>query len=124
MDELFIEKTNGHYINKPSGLYLYPNINYLLAENVKADVNRMEYTADKLELNGNEVKYYAGTTLADSTQTTQDSLTTSTPWRVIAKSIELNDNHLVYYDSTKAVLPKSQFDPCTSRSKPLNTSTR
>lgn len=111
VDELFIEKTTGHYINKPSGIYLYPNINYLLAEQVKADVNRMEYTADKLELNGNDIKYYAGAIVPNSIQTPEDSLATSTPWRVVAKSIVLDDNHLVYYDSTKAVLPTSQFDP-------------
>ena len=112
VDEFFIEKTNGHYINEPSGLYLYPIINYLLATDVKADIARMDYSAEKLKLKGNDIKYYVGKTVANTTRTgVVDSSASRTQWRVRAEMIALEDNHLVYYDSANAPLPTNQFDP-------------
>ncbi len=112
VEELIIEQTKGHYISPPSGMYLYPDINYLLATKVKADVSAMDYSAEELVLKENDIKYYVGKTVSDSTQSSEvDSASTSTPWHVSAASIELQDNHLIYFDSTITKLPDHQFDP-------------
>lgn len=112
VDEFFIENTKGHYINEPSGLYLYPAISYLLATEVKADIAHMDYSVEKLELKGNDIKYYAGKIVDDSKSSSSlDSSTSSINWHVSAETIQLSDNHLLYYDSTQTSLPNNQFDP-------------
>ena len=102
-----LENTKGHYIHVPNRLYLYPNISYFLAEEVRADIAALDFSVKTLEFNESTLNYYSGTAQVDT------NLTSSTPlkWHVLANQITFSNNHLVYLDSTQTPSPNNQFNP-------------